>query len=120
MTNARRSSGACAPARRKFETALLAGRQVRFDAATEAPLLVAYRNMCGEETESVRETNVAHVAMIERRASYLTAHRRLEMVNRLEAKARTTHPRGGPAVPPEQAEFDDFAGRNAFRTLLSA
>jgi len=102
----------------QFETALLAGRQVLFDASAEAPILVAYRGVCAEETAAVRETNSAHVVMIDRRADYINAHRRLEMVNRLETKARLSHREAAQRV--EQAEFDDFAGRNAFRRLLTA
>jgi flagellar export protein FliJ len=102
----------------EFETALLAGRQVRFDAAAEAPALIAYRNVCTEEAEAVRETNAAYLAMIERRTAYINAHRRLEVVRKLEAKAQLAHRAAAQRV--EQAEFDDFAGRNAFRKLLVA
>ena len=101
-----------------FETALLAGRQERFDAAGEAPVLVAYRAVCAEEAEADREMTAARVTMGERRTAYINAHRRLEIVKRLEAKAQLAHRETAQRV--EQAEFDDFAGRNAFRKLLSA
>jgi flagellar FliJ protein len=100
----------------EFEAALLAGRQVLFDAAFEAPSLVAYRGVCADETDAVRLTNEAHMAMLDRRTGYLHAHRRLEMVTRLEARARVAHREATRRI--EQAEFDDFAGRSAFRKLL--
>ena len=100
----------------EFEAALLAGRQVRFDATAEAPLLVAYRGMCAEETAADREMTAACVAMIDRRTAYINAHRRLEIVRKLEAKALQTHREAAQRF--EQAEFDDFAGRSAFRKLL--
>jgi flagellar export protein FliJ len=102
----------------EFETALLAGRQVRFDAAAAAPALVAYRGVCTDEAEAVKETNAAHLLMIERRTAYINAHRRLEIVRKLEAKAQLAHREAAQRV--EQAEFDDFAGRSAFRKLLVA
>ena len=60
----------------------------------------------------------ACVAMIDRRSFYINAHRRLEIVRKLEAKALTAHREA--AQRHEQAEFDDFAGRSAFRKLLTA
>jgi flagellar FliJ protein len=102
----------------QFETALLAGRQVLFDAAAEAPILIAYRGVCAEEAEAVRETNAAHIVMIDRRTSYINAHRRLEMVNRLEQKARAVHRDATHRA--EQSEFDDFAGRSAFAKMVTA
>ena len=100
----------------EFESALLAGRTVRFDATAESALLVAYRGVCAEVTVADREMTAACVAMIDRRSFYINAHRRLEIVRK--AKALTAHREA--AQRHEQAEFDDFAGRSAFRKLLTA
>ncbi len=45
----------------------------------------------------------------EARAAYTEAHRRVEMIERLETKARATHRLD--QLREEQAEFDDLAGR---------
>jgi flagellar biosynthesis chaperone FliJ len=51
--------------------------------------------------------------MQEARIAYLDAHRRLEVVKRLEAKSRLVHQQD--TNREEQAEFDDFATRRAMR-----
>ena len=104
----------------RFEAELFAGRRERFSAADEAQALSAYRRECGAEAESERAMIAARAAMGQRRAEYLEAHRKLEVVNRLETKARTAHRLE--ANREEQAEFDDYAGRRAAtrRPLFSA
>jgi flagellar export protein FliJ len=95
----------------RFATSLAAGRQERFSAAAEAQSLTAYRRECGIESDAERAMNVARTNMLQRRADYVDAHRRLETVHRLEAKARLAHQVA--ANRHEQAEFDDLAGRQA-------
>jgi flagellar FliJ protein len=97
----------------RFEATLFAGRQDRFSAAEEAHSLAAYRCECAAEAEAERATFAARAAMNERRTEYLEAHRKLEVVNRLEAKSRDVHRLL--AGRQEQAEFDEFATRRAAR-----
>jgi flagellar FliJ protein len=103
----------------QFEAALFAGRSERFSPAQEAQSLAAYRRDCAAEAEAERNVSTARAAMEQRRIEYLDAHRKVEVVKRLEDKARTTHRHE--AAREEQAEFDDFAGRQfaARRTLAS-
>jgi flagellar protein FliJ len=103
----------------QFEAALFAGRRDRFSAATEAHTLAAYRRECAVEAETERAMIAARAAMQQRRAEYLDAHRKVEVVKRLEEKARGAHRLE--ANREEQAEFDDYAGRRfaSRRTLFS-
>ncbi|HVS53705.1 MAG TPA: flagellar FliJ family protein [Opitutaceae bacterium] len=101
----------------QFENALFAGRRERFSAAAEAHQLAAYRRERGAEAEQERAVIVAREAMQKRRVEYLEAHRKLQVVERLEAKARAEHHVA--TLRAEQAEFDDFAGRQAHRRALS-
>lgn len=94
-----------------FAASLATGRQELFSAAAEAQSLAAYRRECVAESEAERTTSAARKAMVQRRADYVDAHRRLEIVHRLEAKARAAHQAS--ANRQEQAEFDDLAGRQA-------
>lgn len=102
----------------QFEAALFAGRRERFSAAEEAHALSGYRHECAAEAEAERVTNVARDEMRKRRVEYLEAHRKLEVVHRLEAKARAAHRLA--TGREEQAEYDDFAGRQASRRKLSS
>jgi flagellar FliJ protein len=97
----------------EFEVALLASRRVRFDPAGEASVLLAYRGVCLEEAAAEQAVAAARAVMAECRAAYIHAHRRLEIVRRLETKARTLHRQA--ALHAEQVEFDEFAGRAASR-----
>jgi flagellar FliJ protein len=97
----------------RYEAELFAGRRERFSAAEEARALAAYRTECAAEVESERATIAARATMTQRRAEYLEAHRKLEVVKRLEAKARLAHRQA--TSREEQAEFDDFASRRARR-----
>lgn len=102
----------------QFEAALFAGRRERFSAAEEAHTLAGYRRECAAEVEAERATNAARDEMQKRRVEYLEAHRKLEVVHRLEAKAKTAHQVA--INREEQAEYDDFAGRQVSRRKLSA
>jgi len=61
------------------------------------------------ETESERRSIAARAEMDRCRAAYLEAHRKLEIVRRLEEKARSAYRLD--AAREEQNAFDDFAGR---------
>jgi flagellar FliJ protein len=97
----------------RFESAMAAGRQKRFSAAEEAHALAAYRQECALEFHAERAMLSARSAMNQARADYLEAHRKLEVVKRLEVKAREAHRLE--TNREEQAEFDDFASRRASR-----
>jgi flagellar FliJ protein len=97
----------------QFEAALFAGRRERFSAAEEAHTLAGYRRECAAATAAEKATVDAKSAMEQRRAEYLEAHRKLEVVKRLESKARLAHRVAEQRE--EQASFDDFAGRQASR-----
>lgn len=97
----------------QFEAALFAGRRECFSAAQEANTLTAYRRERVVETQAERAVAAARAAMHQRRVEYLEAHRKLEVVHRLEAKARAAHQLA--VNREEQAAFDEFAGRQASR-----
>lgn len=96
-----------------FEATLFANRRGTFNAADEAVQLAAHRGECAAEGEAERAMTAARAAMERSRADYLEAHRHLEVVHRLEARARTEHRLA--AQREEQAEFDEFATRRAAR-----
>lgn len=100
----------------KYEADLFAGRRDRFSAADEARALAAYRFECTAEVEAERTMIAARDTMNQRRADYLEAHRKLEVVKRLEQGARAEHRQV--TMREEQAEFDDFASRRATRRTL--
>lgn len=102
----------------QIEATLFAGRRERFSAADEAHALAGYRRECAVEIETEKAMIAARAAMQERRGEYLEAHRKLEVVSRLEAKAKIEH--RAAAAREEQAEFDDYAGRQHARRKLSA
>lgn len=97
----------------QFEAALFAGRRECFSAAQEANTLTAYRRERVVETQAERAVAAARAAMQQRRVEYLEDHRKLEVVHRLEAKARAAHQLA--VNREEQAAFDEFAGRQASR-----
>ena len=97
----------------QLEASLFAGRNERFSAAAAADALVGHRRECAAELEVEKAMIAARTAMQQRRLEYVEAHRRLEAIHRLEAKARAAHSLA--ANREEQAEFDDFAGRRASR-----
>jgi flagellar FliJ protein len=97
----------------QWEAALFRGREGSFHAAEETHHLHGYRREAAAEVEAERVMIAARDAMNERREAYLEAHRKLEVIRRLEAKARTSH--RAAANREEQAEFDEFATRRAAR-----
>jgi flagellar export protein FliJ len=96
-----------------IEAALSAGRQGSFSAVEESQALFAYRQECKAEAESEQTMLAARGGLEQRRAEYLAARRQLEVVHRLEEKARSRHREE--AAREEQAESDDFATRRATR-----
>jgi flagellar protein FliJ len=104
---------------RAFEAALFEERHERFSAVDQAQSLAAYRRECAGEAEAERAMIAARDAMQQRRIEYVEAHRKLEVVKRLEAKARAVH--RYETGREEQAEFDDFANRRlGHRSLHTA
>lgn len=104
---------------RRLEAELTSGRNGSFSAAAEIRALTAYRRECAAEGEAEKARREAQDAMQKRRLEYLEAHRKLEVVRRLEDKARRVHQYE--TMREEQAEFDDFASRHfAQRSLHSA
>jgi len=96
-----------------LESALFNGRQNGFRAAEAASLLADYRHECAGEVEAERTSIAAREEMERRRTAYLEAHRNLEVVERLEEKARGVHYRE--MLRHEQAEFDEFAGHRRLK-----
>jgi flagellar export protein FliJ len=99
-----------------LETLVVAGRQGTFSAASEARNISAYRGELASEAVAAKARQAARTAMENRRQDYIAAHQRLEVVKRLEEKARTAHRLE--ANREEQAEFDDLAGRRAARKTV--
>lgn len=95
----------------RCEADLFASRRDRFDAAVAAEALAAYRRECVAENAAERVVIEKRAEMNQRRADYLEAHRQLEVVHRLEEKARAVHRLD--TLREEQIELDDFAGRRA-------
>jgi flagellar export protein FliJ len=103
----------------RFEASIAAGRAQRFSAFEETQALAAYRRDRISEADAERAMLNAQTLMQQRRSEYLEAHRKVEVVKRLEEKARAAHRVA--SAREEQAEFDDFATRRARsrQTLLS-
>ena len=101
-----------------LEAALFTAREKPYRAAEAAQLLADYRRECDAEVQTERGVIVAREAMQQRRDDYIAAHRKLEIVERLETKARTAYRRE--CDREEQAEFDDFAGRRRLNALTPA
>jgi flagellar FliJ protein len=95
-----------------FERDLFTGRRERFNAAVEAENLAAYRQESAAEAASERRVFAAREQMDRARVDYLEAHRKVEVIRRLEDKARAAHRLE--AGREEQAAFDDFAARRHF------
>ena len=102
------------------EAALAARRQQTFSAHDEAQALASYREECAAEVKAEAAVATARNVVQQRRAEYIDAHRQVEVVQRLEQKARTAH--RADANREEQAGFDDFASRSFVnrRTLFTS
>lgn len=88
---------------------LRAERGAGVRAAEAAFVFAAYRREAAAEVEAERQVFAAKAEMEKRREAYLESHRRLEVINRLETKARTHYRLEFQRE--EQIEFDELAGR---------
>lgn len=98
--------------------AVAAGRAERFRGPAESDALEAFRRECATQADAERTLNAAGEAMNTTRVAYVDAHRKLEVVRRLEEKARAAHRHA--SMREEQAEFDQFATQRFGRRLLNA
>jgi len=103
---------------RDLEVQLTERRTHQFTGQAESQRLAAYHRECAAEVEAVKAMNEAQEALQKKRAEYLEAHRKVEVLNRLEEKARAGH--RYETMREEQAEFDDFAGRRFARRSLNS
>jgi flagellar protein FliJ len=94
---------------RALEAALFDGREKSFRPAEAALLLADYRRECAAEGEAERLAIVARAEAQKARLEYIEAHRQLEIVNRLEEKAREVHRNENNRA--EQSEMDELAGQ---------
>lgn len=97
----------------QLERALSANRQGTFSASEQMQALAAYRQERVVELSSEKAVASAQNLVNQRRAEYLEAHRNVEVVKRLEQKARAAHQLE--CNREEQAAFDDFAVRRSSR-----
>ena len=97
----------------ELEDTLFSGRQGRFLADEAAGLYRVYRGERQSELKVERDVIDARELMQKRRSEYLEAHRKLEVVNRLEEKAKVRHRAEGLRI--EQLQIDEFAGHAAIR-----
>lgn len=94
---------------RALEAALASSRATRFRAADAGQLLADYGRECAAEAEAERGVAKARIEMQKARLEYIEAHRQLEIVNRLEAKAREAHRLENNRA--EQADLDELSGQ---------
>lgn len=94
---------------RALEASLFNGREKNFRPAEAALLLADYRRECAAESEGERLVIIARDAAQKARIEYLEAHRQLEILDRLEKKAREIHRLENNRV--EQSEMDELAGQ---------
>lgn len=100
-----------------LEAAVVAGRQQSFSAAGEAGNLGAYRTGLEMEGQALKVKTAAQAALDQRRREYVEAHRRLEVMRRLEGKARAEYQLE--LNREEQAEFDEIAGQRCARKTIA-
>jgi len=101
----------------RLGAALAAARTQAFTPAEATVTFRAYRAESLVELNAARAATEARTVMEQRRQEYLTANRELEIVNRLEVKARAAHRAEG--LREEQIVLDDFAGFRAARRSIS-
>ena len=98
----------------RFGAALVFARRERFSAPDVVQAFAAYQQECVVEAAAEQGVIAAHSVLKQRRSDYLEARREVEILRRLEQKARTLH--RFEANREEQAGFDDLAvGRFARR-----
>jgi flagellar FliJ protein len=91
----------------RFEAALVYARRERFSPPDVVQAFAAYQQECVVEAAAEQAVIVAHSVLKQRRMDYLEARREVEILRRLEQKARTLH--RFDAGREEQAGFDDLA-----------
>lgn len=101
----------------RLGAALAEARTQAFTPAEATVTFRAYRAESLVEANAARATTEARTLMEQRRQEYLTANRELEIVKRLEVKARAAHRAEG--LREEQIVLDDFAGFRAARRSSS-
>ena len=94
---------------RALEAALSNGRATNFRAAEAALLLSDYRRERDAEAEADKRLAAAREEVNKARLAYLEAHRELEIINRLEIKARDVYRLEINRA--EQVELDELAGQ---------
>src|SRR5262245_16287920 len=75
----------------QFERALFNARQQNFSAADQWQAIAADRHEGLAENAAEKAMLAARAVMHQRRAEYLEAHRNVEVVEKLEQKARASH-----------------------------
>jgi flagellar export protein FliJ len=100
-----------------LEAVVIAGRRQHFSAAGEALNLGAFREQTAVEAQAAQAKKAAQAAMEQRRREYIEAHRRLDVMDRLEAKAKAAYRLE--INREEQAEFDDIASQRLARKTIS-
>lgn len=98
--------------------ALTALRRERFTGQRQVEALAAFRRECAIELEAEAAVRAAQAGMDARRVEYVEAHRKLEVVRRLEGKAHEAHRQA--TMREEQAEFDEFATQRFGRRFLNS
>lgn len=102
----------------RLADALNEHRGAAYAAADAAAMFRAYRAECAAQMREEREVIEARDAMLRRRGEYFDAHRELQVVQRLEEKARHAH--RAAAARAEQGELDELAGlRHGRGSVLS-
>ena len=93
----------------QVETRLAEHRVGRFNGPDVASQLLAYRRDCISRDEAITGVRDARAMLVVRRDEYVKANRALEIIEKLEERARLTHARE--TARAEQAELDEIAGR---------
>ena len=103
---------------RDLAGALTAARRERVSGQRQCEALAAFRSECAVEAAAAEGVRAAQAAMDARRCEYVDAHRKLEVVRRLEEKAYAAHRQA--VMREEQAEFDEFATQRFGRHFLNS
>ena len=93
----------------RFAESISTRRDGRSTASAEAQTLAGYRRECGVEADAARAVVAARATLERHRQDHHEAHRKLEMIRRLEAKSRAAHRRETARL--EQVELDELSFR---------
>ena len=97
----------------ELEGIIRTSRRTSFRAADGAAFGQAYRREWTAEADAQKQVASARAALEKRREACIEANRHLQVITRLEDKARATHQQETQRA--EQAEIDEMAGRRASR-----